>query len=96
MAKRGNPGYGKLEMIRENVDKFSPVFWSLMEKMSKSKSREDQRLFIQEFNKLQVRMIPQQIGGVGDEPIQITWQQSQSHISPGNGRPTSTSQSNAG
>jgi hypothetical protein len=31
MGKRGNPGYGRSEMIRQNVDKFSPVFWQLMD-----------------------------------------------------------------
>ena len=90
MAKRGNPGYGKSEMIRENVDKFSPVFWQLMERMSKSKSKEDQRFFIQEFNKLQVRMIPQQLGGIGDEPIKVEWLQSQSPTSPAAGPNNST------
>jgi len=58
MAKRGNPGYGKLENIRENYDKFSPVFWTLMEEFSKSKSKEDKRFFVQEFNKIQTKMIP--------------------------------------
>jgi hypothetical protein len=30
MAKRGNPGYKKVENIRVNIDKFSPIFWKLM------------------------------------------------------------------
>jgi hypothetical protein len=73
MAKRGNPGYGKSEMIRQNVDKFSPVFWQLMEELSKSRKAEDKRLFITEFNKLQVKMIPTEVGGINGEPISITW-----------------------
>lgn len=72
MAKRGNPGYGKSEMIRQNVDKFSPVFWDLMDRFAKSKSKEDQRFFIQEFNKIQVKMIPQTVQGDEDGgPIKV-------------------------
>ena len=62
MAKRGNPGYGKSEMIRQNIDKFSPVFWDLMEVLAQG-DKDDKRLFIQEFNKLQVKMIPQTLQG---------------------------------
>jgi hypothetical protein len=73
MAKRGNPGYGKMENIRQNVDKFSPVFWDLMGKFAKSKSKDDQRFFIQEFNKIQTKMIPQQLTGANDGPVQVQW-----------------------
>lgn len=59
-------------MIRQNVDKFSPVFWQLMEDLSKSKKAEDKRLFITEFNKLQVKMIPQTVQGDEDNPIAHT------------------------
>jgi hypothetical protein len=90
MAKRGNPGYGKSEMIRQNIDKFSPVFWALMDEFAKSKNKEDKRFFIQEFNKIQVKMIPTEVGGVDGEPIQIQWQQSPSHTNPGNGQLVST------
>jgi hypothetical protein len=72
MGKRGNPGYGKMEGIRANVDKFSPLFWELMEKMANSKAKEDQKFFITEFNKIQTRMIPQTLQGDDDGgPIQV-------------------------
>lgn len=71
MAKRGNPGYGKMENIRQNVDKFSPLFWDLMEGFAKSKSKEDQRFFIQEFNKIQTKMIPQELTGEGGGDIKV-------------------------
>jgi hypothetical protein len=96
MAKRGNQGYGKTELVKGNVDKFSPLFWDLMDKYAKSKNKSDQKFFMQEFNKLQAKMIPQQLGGIGDEPIQITWQQSQSPTSLGSGRINSTTQVHAG
>lgn len=73
MAKRGNPGYGKSEKIRENVDKFSDTFWTLMEEFAKSKSKEDKKFFIQEFNKIQTKMIPQTVQGDEDGgPIKVT------------------------
>lgn len=86
MAKRGNPGYGKMKNLEANMDKFEPLFWQLMEKMGKSKFKDDQRFFIQEFNKLQTKMIPQQLGGIGDEPIKVEWLQSPSHTSPAAGQ----------
>lgn len=61
MAKRGNPGYGKMQNIRDQVDKFSPLFWSLMEEMAISNRKEDKKFFIQEFNKIQTKMIPQDV-----------------------------------
>jgi hypothetical protein len=94
MAKRGNPGYGKSEMIRENVDKFSPLFWQLMEKFGKSKTKADQRFFIQEFNKIQVRMIPQELTGEGGGEIKVSIMQygnSSTSQVPAKGLPATTS-----
>jgi hypothetical protein len=76
MAKRGNPGYGKMKQLEANMDKFEPLFWQLMEEFAKSKSKEDKRFFIQEFNKIQTKMIPTELGGINGEPIQVTWLQS--------------------
>jgi hypothetical protein len=72
MAKRGNPGYGKMENIRQNVDKFSPVFWDLMDKFAKSKAKDDQRFFMQEFNNIQTRMIPTELTGEGGGEIKVS------------------------
>lgn len=77
-AGAGNPGYGKMEFIRTNVEKFSPKFWVLMEEWSKSKDFEKQKVFIQEFNKIQTKMIPQEVGGPGGGPIPVQWMSSQS------------------
>jgi hypothetical protein len=71
MRKRGNPGYGKMENIRLNVDKFMPRFWKLMEEASRG-NRDDKRFFMQEFNKIQTKMIPQTLDGDGEGgPIQV-------------------------
>jgi hypothetical protein len=59
----GSKGYGKTEQIRQQFDKFSPLFWQLMEEMAKSKIKEDKKFFITEFNKIQTKMIPQTLQG---------------------------------
>jgi hypothetical protein len=91
----GNPGYGKMELIRSNFDKFSPVFWQLMERFSQSKSKDDQRFFLQEFNKIQTKMIPQAISDPSGGPIVIQWL-SASPIIPGDGQNVSTTHPHAG
>src|SRR5438552_1490400 len=96
MANRtGNPGYGKMENIRMHVDKFSPLFWDLMEKYAQSKDTNKQRFFIQEFNKIQTKMIPQEVGGVGGDPIKVQWM-SPSPIVHADGPNNSTTQPNVG
>lgn len=74
MAKRGNPGYGKLELIRTNVSKYTPVFWQLMDEFSKSKSKDDKRFLITEFNKIQTKMIPQDGNLDFTGELKIKWQ----------------------
>jgi hypothetical protein len=58
-----------MENIRLNVDRFMPKFWKLMEEFANSKSKDDKKFFIQEFNKIQTRMIPTEVGGINGEPI---------------------------
>jgi len=65
----GNPGYGKMKNLETNLEKFSPVFWALMDQFAKSKVKSDQRFFLQEFNKLQVRMVPQQLTGADGKDL---------------------------
>lgn len=92
--KRGNQGYGKVELIRQNFDKFSPVFWELMEVYSTSGDPDKERLFITEFNKLQAKMIPQEVGGINGEAIQIQWLSSPTNQD--SGLQDSTTPQNAG
>lgn len=72
MAKVGAPGYGKMAQITANVDKFSPLFWQLMEEFGTSSRKDDKKFFIQEFNKIQSKMIPQDIT-TGGQPITISF-----------------------
>jgi len=69
---RGNPGYGKMEFIRTNVEKFSPKFWELMEIYANSRNIEQEKIFIVEFNKIQAKMIPQLVGGDSENPIPVS------------------------
>ena len=74
MAKRGNPGYGKLELIRTNVTKLSPKFWLLMEEFADSKSKDDKKFFMTEFNKIQTKMIPQDVNTDLTGKVSFKWQ----------------------
>lgn len=64
--KGGNPGYGKLKNLKDNVDKFSPLFWEGLNDMMKG-DKTDKKWAMQEFNKIQLRMIPQDITSGGNE-----------------------------
>ncbi len=62
-----------MEFIRQKVTEFSPLWWGQWEKMLKSKSKADKRFAMDQFNKLQIKMIPQQLSGLDDGPIVLTW-----------------------
>jgi hypothetical protein len=42
-----------------------------MGEFATSKSKDDKRFFITEFNKIQTKMIPTEVGGPGGEPLEI-------------------------
>lgn len=84
MQGRGNPGYGKMEFIKANVEKFSPKFWELMEIYSNSRNPEMEKFFMTEFNKIQAKMIPQIIGGDADMPIPVSILSSAANVQPNN------------
>ena len=66
--KGGNPGFGKIEKIKKNYDKYSDVFWrELGKRMEKG-----EQWALTEFNKIQVKMIPQNIET--DGVIILKWQ----------------------
>ena len=82
----GNPGYGKMEFIRQKVTEFSPLWWVEWEKMMKGKGKADKRFAMDQFNKLQIKMIPQELGGPGGGPIPVQWMSSQSPTPPESGQ----------
>lgn len=63
----GNPGYRKLRMVSEKVDKFSEVWWKKWEEMIDGEDKQSVRVAMTEFNKLQCKMIPQDITSGGKE-----------------------------
>lgn len=82
----GNPGYGKLLFLKTKVEELSPTWFVEIEKMMKSKNPANKRFALSELNKLQVKMIPQQLGGIDDEPIKVEWLQLPSNTIPGTGQ----------
>ncbi len=57
----GNPGYFKLTFITDKSSKILPKWWTEIEKMLKGKDKEFKKLAIIELNKIQVKMIPQDV-----------------------------------
>jgi hypothetical protein len=91
----GNPGYGKMEFIRQKVTEFSPLWWEQWSKMMKSKAKGDVKFAMDQFNRLQTKMIPQEVGGVGGEAIKIEWSLPCPTV-PASGQTTSIIQLNDG
>jgi hypothetical protein len=61
----GSKGYGKGEIIKKYFDIGCPIFWKiLIEKMKKGDP-----WALSEFNKIQVKMIPQTLAGDVDNPL---------------------------
>lgn len=57
----GNPGYGKMSMIRVGVEKLTPLWFVKVGEMMKSNDKNDQKFAISELAKLMSKMIPQQV-----------------------------------
>ena len=49
----------------KNVDKYSQVFWDNLGAMMEGNDKGDRRFAMQEYNKIQVKMIPQDITSDG-------------------------------
>ena len=73
-AGAGNPGYGKLKFLKDKVEQFTPKWWTMWELMIEMGAPEDKRFAMSEFNKLQMKMIPQDIDVAGEVIIQIAKQ----------------------
>lgn len=63
----GNPGYGKLKFIRDKVSQFSETYWKEWERMMNGNDKDEKKFAMAEFNKLQVKMIPQSLDGGEDD-----------------------------
>ena len=67
----GNKGYGKLEFVKNKVEQHSELWWTEWEAMMKEGKPEDKRFAMTEFNKIQIKMIPQTLAGDKDNPIEV-------------------------
>jgi len=75
----GSPGYGQVCAVKKKVKKYIPLWWTNWEEMMNASKEKDgldwfnkKKLAMQEFNKLQIKMLPTQVEGTEDgEPIKI-------------------------
>jgi hypothetical protein len=77
----GNPGRGKLAFVRQKVTEHSELWWSEWETMMKGE-RDDKHLAMKEFNKLQTKMIPQDMDVGGQVIVQIAKQIADKYDAP--------------
>lgn len=63
----GNPGYGKMSSVLKKVKVFHPLWWTEWEAMMTGEDVVNKKFAMTEFNKLQVKMIPQDITTGGEK-----------------------------
>lgn len=63
----GNPGYGQLVFISNKVKKYSETWWTQIGAMMESDKLEAKKFALMEFNKIQVKLIPQDITTKGEK-----------------------------
>lgn len=72
----GNPGYGALKLIRDNVKKHCPEWWEQWQVLMKDSKMENKRFAMTEFNKLQAKLMPTIVGGDDDSPLILQFHES--------------------
>lgn len=55
----GAPGFGKMNKVLENVKTYMPDWWKNWELLMNGEDKTDKKYAMTEFNKLQVKMMPQ-------------------------------------
>lgn len=81
----------ELGILRRYADLTEPYF-KFLEKMLKSKSKKDQMWACEQLKNAFPKFIPQQVGGLDGDPIQVQWLQSSSPTVQDNGQLASTNQ----
>lgn len=71
--KPGRVGVGKETFVKTQLDKFAPIWWELLLTLLEGESKEDRRFAMAELNKLQIKTMPTEIGGLDGAPIEIKW-----------------------
>ena len=59
--KGGNPGAGKLNFVRQQVEKYALKWWNNWEVAIDSDDKQERQFAMTEYNKLQCKMIPQDV-----------------------------------
>lgn len=54
----GSPGYGNIKQILTNIKTYMPEWWTEWKRMLRSKNKEERKVAMQEFNKLQIKVVP--------------------------------------
>lgn len=74
-GKRKNAGRKPVwdtERIRKAIAEHTETWWTQIGEMMTSNDPSEQRFALSEFNKLQVKALPQQLTGDPDNPIALT------------------------
>lgn len=66
-AKLGHPGHGHIQYIKNKVKFYQDVWWKELGSLMQSGNFEEKRFAMNEFNKIQVKMIPQDITSLGEK-----------------------------
>lgn len=74
MAKHagGRPPIWDTEKIRAKVSANQVIWWNQIEKMMQSKNPGERKFALSEFNKLQVKAMPQTLAGDKDNPLVVS------------------------
>lgn len=67
--KGGRPPIWDTDKIATKVSEIQSVWWTQIEKMMYSKNAGERKFALSEFNKLQVKAMPQKLGGDKDNPL---------------------------
>lgn len=73
-GKRLNAGRKPLwdvEIIRQKIQEHTETWWTQIGEMMTSKNPGERKFALSEFNKLQVKALPQELSGPDGGPIQV-------------------------
>lgn len=62
-SNSGSKGYGRMLFIQKNIEKYGGLWWDEIGKMMEGESKEDKKFALAEFNKIQIKVIPQEQTG---------------------------------
>jgi len=69
--KTGHPGKGFLKLMEESLEKYSEDWWTQLHAMMMGDDKNDRKFAMSEFNKIQIKKIPQEQSHTGE--ISVKW-----------------------